>query len=62
VKPFPIILVGKDYWKDLIKWIKNKCLKSDMIDKIDLDIFTIIDNPKKIVKFVDDYYSRKGGK
>jgi uncharacterized protein (TIGR00730 family) len=25
IKPFPVILLGKDYWKDLISWIKKTC-------------------------------------
>ena len=33
-----------------------------MFEKKDLDIFAVIEEPEKMVKFVKDFYSRKGGK
>ncbi|MGB3241278.1 MAG: TIGR00730 family Rossman fold protein [Candidatus Omnitrophota bacterium] len=61
VKPFPVILVGKSYWEGMLDWVEKKCLKLNAIDKKDLKIFTVIDDPKKIVKFVNDFYKKKGG-
>ena len=47
---FKIYLVGCDYWKYLIKFIKKSLAKENMIDKEDLNIITLTDNIKKIEK------------
>ena len=52
IKPFPIILVGSDYWTGLIDWIKARLLTAEHISPWDLDIFQIMDEPEEIVKFV----------
>ena len=50
IKPFPVILLGKDYWKDLISWIKkNMLVKHSMIDPDDMDLFQCIDDPAAAV-------------
>ncbi len=52
IRPFPLILVGSDYWKGLIDWIKDRLLQNRMISPEDMDIFQIIDTPEEIVKTV----------
>jgi uncharacterized protein (TIGR00730 family) len=50
IKPFPVILLGKDYWKDLISWIKKSMLvKHSMIDPDDMDQFQCLDDPAAAV-------------
>ncbi|MFH1799146.1 MAG: TIGR00730 family Rossman fold protein [Candidatus Omnitrophota bacterium] len=58
VKPFPVILVGKDYWEGMLKWIKAACLKNGTISKADMDIFKVLDKPEDMVKFVNYFYER----
>lgn len=55
---FPVILVGADYWKGLIHWMKETMLKTKKVAESDLDIFQLIDEPKKIVKVVKDFNSK----
>jgi uncharacterized protein (TIGR00730 family) len=56
VRPFPVILVGKSYWQGMTDWIKKKCLTLEAIDKKDLDIFVVLDDPEKMVKYVNEFY------
>jgi hypothetical protein len=50
IKPFPVILLGKDYWKDMITWIKKSMLmKHGMICPDDMDLFQCIDDPAAAV-------------
>ncbi len=50
IKPFPVILIGKDYWRDLISWIKKTMLmKHGMIYPDDMDLFQCIDDPAAAV-------------
>lgn len=55
VKGFPVILMGSDYWRGLVSWLKNTMLKEDMITKSDLDLFQIIDDPDEAVKHIQKF-------
>jgi len=52
IKPFPLILVGSDYWTGLIDWIKTKLLSEKMISPEDIEILQVMDEPEEIVKAV----------
>jgi len=52
IKPFPVILVGSEYWKGLMDWIKGVVLKEGKISPTDLDILQVIDEPAEIVKTI----------
>ncbi|MGC8605406.1 MAG: TIGR00730 family Rossman fold protein [Desulfomonilaceae bacterium] len=50
IKPFPVIMLGKDYWKDLVSWIKKTMLgKHRMICPDDMDLFQVTDDPEAAV-------------
>lgn len=57
--PFPIILVGKEFWKGLIDWIDKKIYKEGRADKKDLQIFKVIDNPNEIVSSIEKFYKKR---
>ncbi len=59
IKPIPIILVGKTYWEGLTNWLKEQLLAEHMINRKDLNLFTIIDNPKQILDYINDFYQKK---
>ncbi len=52
IKPFPIILVGSDYWKGLLDWIKDRLLRESKISPEDMDIFQLLDSPEDVVRTV----------
>ncbi len=52
IKPFPVILVGSNYWKGFLDWIKEVVLKEGKISSADLDILQLIDEPAEIVKTI----------
>jgi hypothetical protein len=56
---FPIILVGKKYWKGLFEWIKDVMLEEEHnISPDDLDLFKIVDTSDQAVDVIDKFYSR----
>jgi uncharacterized protein (TIGR00730 family) len=56
---FPIVLVGKSFWKGLVSWIKETLLeKEGNINEEDLLLFTIVDTPKEAVEAIDSFYSK----
>ena len=52
IKPFPVILVGSDYWSGLLEWIKASLLEHHNISHNDLEILQIMDDPEEIVRAV----------
>jgi uncharacterized protein (TIGR00730 family) len=52
IKPFPVILVGSDYWNGLLDWIRARLLDGGMISPGDTDIVQVIDDPDEIVGVV----------
>lgn len=52
IKPFPVILVGSDYWAGLLEWIKERMLSTDKIDNDDMIIFNVMDDPAEIVSYI----------
>lgn len=61
IDTFPVVLVGKDYWEGLISWMTSTMLKEKAIDKKDLDLFKVIDDPEEIVSYVNKFYENKRG-
>ncbi len=56
---FPIVLVGIDYWKDLVSWIKNTMLDEEKnISNTDLSLFSVVDKAEDAVKVINDFYSK----
>ena len=50
VKHFPVVLVGVDYWRGLVDWLKQTMVSAGNIRLEDLDLFTLTDDPDVVVK------------
>ena len=48
----PIVLVGKDYWKGLVQWIKKTMLEDGKISKKDLDLFKVVDTAEEAMQYI----------
>ena len=58
---FPVVLVGREYWAGLIDWMKETMLdKHNYISQEDLDVFTVVDDPKAATKIIVDFKKAKG--
>jgi len=53
---FPIILVGKSFWKSLINWIKDTMLNEGNISETDLDLISLVDTEEEVVEIIDAFY------
>jgi len=56
----PIILVGGEFWRGLIDWMRDKLVGEGMIAATDLDLIRIIEEPEAIVEAIFDYYETRG--
>jgi len=58
---YPLILMGKEHWSGLIKWMKSRLEeKTKFISPGDLDLFTLTDDPQEAIDIIVDYKDRVG--
>jgi uncharacterized protein (TIGR00730 family) len=55
---FPVVLMGTEYWKGLIDWIKTTVVQEKMIAPEDLNIFTLTDDPVEAAAIIDKFYKK----
>ena len=55
IPPGPIILMGRSFWEGLIDWIEREVLSLNMVTPSHMTLFTIEDNPQKVVELVLAY-------
>jgi uncharacterized protein (TIGR00730 family) len=48
VRNFPVILVGSDYWCDLLEWLRDRVLAEGKISPHDMDLVTVTDDPAEV--------------
>jgi uncharacterized protein (TIGR00730 family) len=46
---FPVILVGSDYWRGLLDWVKAGPLTEGKISPEDVDLCTVTDEPGDVL-------------
>ena len=55
----PLILIGKEYWRSLIGWLKEALLQKEYIDNEDLDIFHVVNKPSEAIKIINEFYCKR---
>lgn len=58
---FPVILMGSEYWDGLTGWMEEKMLQEHgYIEPEDLNVFTVLDEPRAAVKIIVDFREAQG--
>jgi hypothetical protein len=52
LKPFPVIMIGSQYWAGLLEWIEDTMLEDGMILPEDRSIYTLVDSPRDAVEII----------
>jgi uncharacterized protein (TIGR00730 family) len=60
IEPFPLILVGKEFWTPFVEWMRNQLLAQDYISPQDPDLFVIVDKPAEVVALVKQAAKQAG--
>jgi uncharacterized protein (TIGR00730 family) len=56
IKPFPVYLIGVDFWKGLVQWLQGTLVRQGTVSERDLHLFKIVDDVREIPDEIDDYY------
>ena len=52
VRPFPVILVGSDYWRGLLAWLRETVCRQGRITSEELAILKIADTPEEVLELI----------
>jgi uncharacterized protein (TIGR00730 family) len=56
---FPVVLIGSDYWGELLDWIRGELLADGMISPEDLDLLYVTDDIDDAIAQVLECYDRR---
>ena len=60
IKPFPVYLVGREFWQGLIDWLRGTLLKEGTISEENMWLFKIVDDINSIPEEIDKYFKTEG--
>ncbi len=55
INPFPVVMVGKEYWAGLLGWLKKEMMGRGFIGQNDLGIIQTADTAKEVVDIIKKY-------
>lgn len=57
IKPFPVFLVGVEYWRGLLQWLQGTLVRAGTIAEHDLHLFKVVDEVEGIPDEIEAYYA-----
>ena len=59
--PFPVVLVGREYWVGFMQWAKEMMIAARTVDAKEMDLITLVDTPEEACEVVCALASHKTG-
>jgi len=57
IKPIPIILFGSEFWSGMLEWLEKTVYGEEKnINKEDMDLMLITDDPKEVIRHICYFY------
>ena len=54
---FPVVLMNRDYWNEMLGWIRSHLLGERMISDGDLDLLSLTDDPAEAARIVLEHHA-----
>ncbi len=54
IKPFPIILYGSHFWRNLTDWLRDELVSAGLVAEKDLELFKVCDDVEEVVALVKE--------
>jgi uncharacterized protein (TIGR00730 family) len=55
VQDFPVILMGSEYWRGLLDWIRGPLIDEATVNQAEIDLLRVSDDPKEACDIIDAY-------
>lgn len=49
IRPFPVVLVGREYWQGLLDWLHGTAVKRGRVTVEEMTIFTLAETPEEVL-------------
>jgi uncharacterized protein (TIGR00730 family) len=59
IKPFPVVLVDREYWSGLFEWVRKQLLGTGKIHEEDLLLFKQADTVEEIIEAIENHPSEE---
>ena len=59
IEHFPVVLIGRDYWRGLMNWVVSTVLEEGKISPDDLDLATVTDDLDEVVRVIVDRHEAR---
>ena len=56
IRPFPVILMGRDYWSGLLHWLRHQGVTRGYLHPTDMDLLKVADDPVEAVAHITRFY------
>ncbi len=60
IRPFPMILVGSEYWNGLAGWMESFLAGEGYISDQDMKLYDIVDTPQEVLQIVEQARELRG--
>ena len=61
IRQFPVMLVGRDYWRGLLDWIGDRMLAEGKISPEDMELCTLTDEPAEVRDVLQSAHRHRQG-
>ena len=61
IREFPVVLIGREFWRPLLAFLSERMVKEGTIDQSDLDRLIVTDSPAEAVASITDIAKRAFG-
>jgi hypothetical protein len=59
IKPFPVVLVGAEYWQGFLTWLRQSPLERGMISEEDFELLRVRDSDEGVVETIQKWRKEK---
>jgi predicted Rossmann-fold nucleotide-binding protein len=56
VRNFPVVLIGKEFWAEMLAWVRAQVLADELISPEDVALLHTTDDPAEAVRIVVECY------
>jgi len=57
-EPFPVVLIGHEYWSGLVDWMRTTMLSHGCIGQKDMELFTVVDDVEEAARIIITRYRK----
>ncbi len=56
IRPFPMILVGREYWRGLLDWLRDQPVARGYLAATDPNFLIVTDDPAEVMEHITEFY------